>query len=514
MNSPAVDRRRASLHAALCNVLAVGAGVAYVGAFAPLAWWPLCPLALAVLFGLWLHDSRARAARHGFLFGLGAFGVGASWVYVSIHQFGELSVWLSGAFVAVFVGVLALFPALAGLLQGCLIRRDRARQASGVRAGLVMPSIWLLVEALRGRLFGGFPWLSGGYAMIDTPLAGLAPLGGVYLVGLATLMTAGVAMALLRAYRPLLLFAAVGIGAVWFLGWLVLAAPWTQPIGRQFSVAIIQNNVALRDKWQRAQADRTLADYLRISAEQDVDVIVWPEAAVPGYYDQLTPEFHRQLRDNRADFIFGVLSRDPAQSPPKHYNSIVALGEPPQFYHKQHLVPFGEYTPLAEFLAPLATRMNIPMSNFAGWHRAQNPLRAGGTLLAASICYEAAFPQVWRAQAGDSGALINLSEDAWFGDSLAPHQRLQMARFRALESARPMIRAANNGLSAVINWRGGVDHLAPQFTQAVITANIQPRFGKTPYLIYGDRPTFILCLVLGLFGVLLGARKLGARKLR
>ncbi len=507
------------------TLLALLAGALNALAFAPFGWWLLCLLSFAVLFGLWLRAKRGAAAWYGFVFGVGMFGLGTSWIYVSLHNFGGLPPWLAGLCVALLVAAVSLLPALAGWLQSYVLYRATAPHATTMRAILIMPSIWLLGEWLRGWLCTGFPWLTGGYAMLDTPLAGLAPLGGVYLVGLLALMSAGALLALLLewSWDNLLLSSLLGLG--WLGGWQLATAPWTQPQGAEISVAIVQNNVPLQHKWQPRQRAQIIADYLAQSARhRDVDLVVWPEAAVPEYLHRLPADFHRQLRAHPADFIFGALTLGESRPAKKDaqtggqadrgqgesFNSIAAFtgADRTMLYHKRHLVPFGEFLPMKWLFQPLFARLNIPMSDFASWRAPQAPLRAAGNRFAASICYEDAFPQTWREQVASAGVLLNVSEDMWFGDSFAPHQRLQMARFRSLESARPMIRSSNNGLSSVINWRGGLDEVAPQFVKTVLTAKVQPRAGSTPYVQFGDRPALLFSALLIGFGWLLGRRKL------
>lgn len=491
-------------------------------AFAPLNGWPVALLSVAVLFALWLGDTRARAAWHGFLFGLGLFGVGASWTYISLHTFGGMPPALAGFCVLLLVAALALFPAAAGFAQGVGLDQTAGRGSRAARAALVMPGVWVAVEWLRGWVFTGFPWLTAGYAFLDTPLAGWAPLGGVYAVSLAALFTAGalVALAALATGRGRGgAAAAVVAGALWFGGWKLTGVEWTRADGPAIKAALIQNNVPLVDKWDADHAARIIDDYLSASARhRDADLVLWPEAAVPDYLDRLPADFHRRLREHPADFVFGVLTRRRTGDGWRYFNSIAAatgdssdagaaVDAPGARYHKQHLVPFGEFLPLEWLFGPVVRYLDIPMSDFTAWPRGQPPLRAAGVALAASICYEDAFPAEWRAQVPAAGLLVNLSEDIWFGDSLAPHQRLQMARFRALESGRALLRASNNGLSAVIDWRGGVVAIAPQFTVATVESEVTPRAGVTPYIARGDWPALALAAALFAFGWLFARRR-------
>jgi len=444
------------------NALALLAGAAAPAAFAPLNWWPVGLLSLAILFSLWLTAGRIAAARYGFLYGLGLFGVGASWTYISLHTFGGMPAALAGLCILLLVAALALFPAAAGFAQGIIGgRADAGGGRPGAvravaRAALVMPGAWLAAEWLRGWLFTGFPWLTAGYAFLDTPLAGWAPLGGVYAVSLAALVSAG-ALTVLATGRGWRGAAAAALAAaLWLGGGQLGGVEWTRPDGAPVKVAVIQNNVPLAAKWDAARAARIIGDYLDASdRHRDADLVLWPEAAAPDYLDRLPADFHRRLREHPADFIFGVLTRRRADGGWQYFNSIATataattvtattgdqgrdsttvadLDAPAALYHKQHLVPFGEFLPVEWLFGPVVRQLNIPM------------------------------------------------------------QRLQMARFRALESGRPLLRASNNGLSSVIDERGGIVAIAPQFTVAAVAAAVAPRAGITPYIARGDWPALAL----------------------
>ena len=483
--------------------IALLAGAINVAAFAPLAWWFLSLISIAALFALWLGCDRKTAAALGFGYGLGLFGVGTSWMYISIQTYGGMPPLLAGFCILVLVAAMALWFAVAGFIQSIFTSRSNA-----ARLILIMPGVWILLEWLRGWVLSGYPWLSGGYALLDTPLAGLAPLGGVYLVGLIATMSAGALLSLLLDFSRINVALSLLVAAAWGVGWSLSDAVWSRANGDAISVAIVQNNVPLMLKWDAAESNAIVNNYLDTSATLDADLIVWPEAAVPDYLDRMPRSFYKKLREHPADFIFGVLTRKNVADNKQHFNSIAAVTETEtNLYNKQHLVPFGEFLPMKFLFAPLVNMMQIPMANFTAWNESQPPLHAAGTTFAASVCYEDAFPNEWRAQVPSSGVLINLSEDIWFGDSLAPHQRLQMARFRSLESARPMIRSSNNGLSSVINWRGEVVTIAPQFVAAIVTAEVQPRTGATWFTVHGDRPALLLALALWVTGLLFAARR-------
>jgi apolipoprotein N-acyltransferase len=487
------------------SFLALVAGALNVLAFAPFGYWPVSMLSFAILFWIWLECSAGAAAWFGFLYGLGMFGVGISWMYISIHTFGGMPPLIAGFCIFVLVACLSFYPAICGWIQSTF-----SSWSPSARLIFLMPSLWIVLEWLRGWLFSGLPWLSAGYPYIDTPLSNLAPIGGVYLVGLVALVSVGCLLALSR--RPNLsnsVLAAV-LAIVWIAGWQLNETSWTMAEGDPISVAVIQNNVPLMEKWDEQESNKIISDYMRVSQKhRDVDLVIWPEAAVPDYLDKLANEFWNDIESHPADFLLGTLYRDKVEGSYKYYNSVVAVSDRIMIYRKHHLVPFGEYFPMQGLLAPLINLLNIPMSDFTSWEQPQAPLIAAENRFAVSICFEDAFPGEWRSQVAPAGILVNVSEDIWFGDSFAPHQRLQMARFRSRESERPMIRSSNNGLSSLINWKGGIDQYAPQFARHVVTGSVQPRSGVTPYIAFGEKPVLSLAGVLLFMGLIFGREKSG-----
>ncbi len=473
---------------------AVAAGLALPLAFAPFGLFPLAPLALAVLFHLWRAVSPRRAFWLGYLFGLGYFGFGVSWVAVSMYRFGGMGVVLSGLATILFVLLLAAFPAAVGGLW----RRGFSAVRLPLALLLALPALWVSLEWLRGWIFTGFPWLLVGYSQIDAPLAGLAPVLGVYGVSLAVALSAallvyGVAVPAQRgralAALVLLWLSAAGLGQV----------DWSQPAGDPLRASLIQGNVPQNLKWRPDQRQPTIDLYTRLSraAFADSDLIIWPETALPAYYHQ-AERFLRGLAQEAAPatLLTGLPVR-PASDPSRYYNAVVAMTEPPQFYFKRHLVPFGEYVPLKSLLGGLLDILHVPMADFSRGDEDQPPLAVAGQFLAVSICYEDAFGEELIRALPAATVLVNVSNDAWFGDSLAPPQHLQMARMRSLETARPMLRATNNGISAIIDHRGLVLARSPQFRVFSLHGEAQPRRGATPYVTTGNAS------VLGLLGLCL-----------
>ena len=488
-------------------LLAIFAGALNVLAFAPFNWWPMSMVSFAILFCLWIYSGPRMAASVGFCFGLSMFGVGVSWMYISLHTFGGMPPAIAGFSIFLGVAIISLYPALCGWIQSLF-----GAWGASVRLAIIMPTIWILFEWLRGWLFSGFPWLSTGYAFLDTPLSNYAPVGGVYLVGMIALLSTGTLIAVIRNISIGTGLLAAGLVALWLSGWQLNETAWTYADGDPVSVTIIQNNVPLQVKWDESENKRIISEYLEVSEKyRDSDLVVWPEAAVPDYLDNLSNEFWRDLESHPADFIFGVLHRESKDEVTRYYNSVAAVTDQIMIYRKQHLVPFGEYFPMQWLFGPLISMLDIPMSEFSAWKSPQLPLLAADNEFAVSICFEDAFPAEFRDQVAKAGALINVSEDIWFGDSFAPHQRLQMARFRARESERPMIRSSNNGLSSLINWKGGLDQYAPQFKKHVVNGRVQPRAGVTPYITFGDSPIISLAGLMLVLSLLFGKRPLATR---
>ena len=467
-------------------------GAAGPFAFAPWDVTPLAPLALAGLFALWLTVGPGRAGWRGWLFGLGFFGVGASWVRESF-AFSDVPPAAAIALTVLFVAFLALYPALLGYLQA----RGSAALPWRVRALAVLPAGWVLSEWVRGWFLTGFPWLQVGYSQVDRPLGGLAPSFGVYGVSWAVALTAGLLLVWLRGGgRDRRVFGPVLV-ALWGLAWGLGRVEWTAPSGPARSVAVVQGNVAQDLKWQDEKRAQTLAHYLALTRSNwDADLIVWPETAVPDFAHRVQGflrDLDAEARANGAGVLLGIPFKDPETG--RYHNSVLALGEDPSLYHKRHLVPFGEFVPLVSVLGGLLDLLNAPMSDFSPGLRDQPALRVGGLRVGVSICYEDVFGEEVIDALPEADALVNVSNDAWFGDSIAPHQHLQMARMRAVETGRDLVRATNTGISALIDWHGTVTSRVPQFEAVVLRGEVTPRAGLTPYARFGNWPVIVGALI-------------------
>ncbi len=480
------------------DLVAFLAGAAMVPAYAPLEWFPLALAALAVLLQLWLTAAGPRAAAWtGFLFGMGMFLAGVSWVYISLHRYGAMPAPLAAFATFAFCVVLSAYFALAGALQA------RIRVAPALRATLVIPALWVLAEWLRATLFTGFPWLSLGTAAIDTPLAGFAPLGGVYATSFVTAAAAGLLWCI--ALRQSRWAAAAAFALLGAAGAGLRGVEWTVPSGAPFPASLVQGNVPQDLMFDPGRYARSLEPHARLADGSRARLIVLPETALPRMLDSVDPAYLARLeavgRRNGGDLLLGAPTRDASGA---YFNSVVSLGASPrQAYHKAHLVPFGEFVPPG--FGWIVRVLSIPLADFARGAPGQRPLAVAGQRVAANVCYEDAYGAELLGQLPEATLLVNLSNVAWFGDSLAPAQHLQIARARALETGRMHLTATNTGLTAAIGRDGRVRARLAPFTEGRLEVSVQGYRGATPYVRWGDWPA-LAAAALVLLGVALLAR--------
>ncbi len=463
-------------------------GALAVLAFAPFGQWWLLPLLLAVLLW-WLEARTPRAAfRAGLAFGAGLFGVGISWLWHSIHVIGQAPLWLAALVLLALVAIMALYHGLALMLVVRLAPRGPLRWL------IAFPAAWVLVEWLRGWLASGFPWFSLGYAATDSPLAVLAPVVGVHGLSAVLLLIAGGLYASLawrdaRAVRVTIGFAVL-VSALYGAS----HQDWTAPTGRTLRAALVQSNIPQAIKWDPDQVQPTL-DRLRdlTLAQTGVDLVVWPEAAVPLLWHEIPPAFLAEVAGaDRPPLVLGSLLWEPDGD--RYYNAVVVAGRTPQFFRKRKLVPFAEVFPVPDWVREYLRLMALPYSDFSRGPAGQPPLEVAGTRLGASVCFEDAFPDAMMDALPGAELLVNVSNDAWFGDSIGPHQHFQIARLRAREAGRPLLRATSTGITAAVDHRGHELGRAPQFEATVLTVTVEPRTGLTPYARFRDLPLVLLSL--------------------
>jgi apolipoprotein N-acyltransferase len=489
------------LQAAARLVAAFAVGAALNLAFAPFGWWPVGLLAPAALFALIRGLPPRRAAGAGFAFGAGLFAFGTYWLYVCLHDFGLVPIWLTLILQVALVALMAAYPALL-----CFLANRFWLKPGMTREWLVLPALWVLAEWLRGWVLSGFPWLSLGYSLVGTPLGGWAPLLGVYGVSWAAAM-ACVALTVACGWKMPMARRARAVAVLGVLFVLPLAASrhaWTNPVGPGIPIAIVQGAVSQDQKWQRGNRQATLDRYAMLTDRAwGARLIVWPETALPvlaGNIGDYLSDLAARGRAHDVDIALGLVNYEPKSA--RYYNGLLMLNSAGQtWYYKRHLVPFGEYFPVPSFVRSWLRLMSLPYDDISPGGAHQPALDAAGQKIGVTICFEDAFGSAQLRTLRQATLLVNVTNNAWYGDSTAPHQHLQISRMRALEAGRYLIRAANDGISAVIDPKGAITAELPQFTQGVLRADVQPMSGLTPYARFGNYPVIALALaLLGLAG--------------
>jgi apolipoprotein N-acyltransferase len=483
----------------LSAVLACASGAVMVLGFAPFGWYPLVVVGLLGFLAALNGTPPKAGLLRGWLFGVGLMGFGVFWIRISLNEFGNMDTWVAHLLTAVFVSTIALFFGLLGWLTR---RLDRGPTWLGPL--LVFPGLYILVEWLRGWLFTGFPWLSLGYTQIDGPLGGFAPIAGVYGVGLLILLSAGLLWGLLRWSGRGRVAAAAALVLIWGGGMLLKQVSWTEPSGPSFRAAVVQASIPQSMKWDPDQLVSTMEIYWELTERNlDAELVVWPETAIPDFLhhvrDVLIEPMAARAREEGTEIVLGIPVMESDTG--RHFNALLSIGSREDLYAKRHLVPFGEFMPFKTWLGPLVDLFEVPMSDFSRGSSERPLLAVGDRLAGVSICYEDAFPAEVSQALPEAEFLINVSNDAWFGDSLAPHQHLEMARMRALENGRYLLRATNTGISAIIDQRGRVLGVIPAFVRGDFVAEVRPYAGATPYARLGNTPAIGLAAGMVLVGV-------------
>jgi apolipoprotein N-acyltransferase len=492
--------------------VAEGLALAGLGALQTLAyvhtwaWW-LPVLTLAVL--VWrLDGARVRlAAAWGWAYGTGWLLGGVWWLFISMHRYGELPAPLAALAVLALAATLSLYLGLAAALYA------RLRRGTLWGDALLFAALFLLAEWARGVLFTGFPWVALGYSQVDAPLAVLAPWVGVYglgaVVAWAAALLAGMARVRLGE-RPTV----VAIVAV-LLTLPGLAGPWNFTAGTGLlKVELLQPNVAQDQKFDPERLPETLAWVGQALQAAEAELVLTPETAVPLLPEQLEAvapgwwaALLAQFEGPRRAALVGVPLGDFESG---YTNSVVGLAQGAQTYRydKQHLVPFGEFIPKG--FRWFTEMMNIPLGDFSRGPLAPPSFVVGAQRVAPHICYEDLFGEElalrFRISSQAPTVLANVSNIAWFGDTVAVPQHRNISRLRALELQRPVIRATNTGATAAINHRGKVLAELPPFTRGVLQARVEGRVGSTPYAWWASRfglwplVALALLLVLGFSG--------------
>ncbi len=468
----------------LLGALAVLGFAPYYLFFAPI-------VSLIGIFYLWVKTSNAKATfKLGFQFGLGLYIVGIYWIYISLHDFGGMPWWFAGFCTFLLCAFMALFPALVGYFSkrlGTLV--------------LSAPILWGLSDWVRSWIFTGFPWLTLGYSQTPhSPLAGYIPIIGIYGVSVLTaILAAGIAIWLADQTTTLALKRRIIIASSLIItsGFLLKVVPWSQPYSEPFTVSLIQGNIAQEIKWSPDTSESTIHQYLAMTKESDAELIILPETALPVFASRLdstiTDALTNHAKQNNGNVIVGMVDYNPNTQ--ALFNSAFSFGsDSTQVYSKNHLVPFGEFIPLKRLLGWVYRDwLNMPLSDLSRGGAQQKPMHLNDQKVAINICYEDVFGEEIISQLPEATILVNISNDAWYGDSFAADQHMQFSQARALETGRMMLRSTNTGATAVIDPHGHVLAHAPHDIKTTINTKVQGYSGTTPYVIWGNWPFIISC---------------------
>jgi apolipoprotein N-acyltransferase len=472
-------------------------------AFAPMDIYFLAFFSPAILLLLWIHSTAKRAFILGLFFGIGFYGIGVSWVFISIHQFGHTSVFLASLITGLFIFILASLTGIQGFLFNYFFPRN-----TFFKLYLIFPSAWAITEWVRSWIFTGFPWLLLGTSQVNTPLSGYAPLLGIY--GLSFLVTLMASLFLtlfcpffnerfdcrldlknFHYFLPLAALIILGVG-----GYTLKGIPWTHIKGKPIQISLIQANIPQEIKWEPLYQKAALKRYQQLTqAHWNSQLIVWPEAAVPFLLNQVEPflkQLDIQAKQHKTSLVIGI----PIQKGFQYYNGMISLGLDHATYYKQRLVIFGEYLPWWILWAHgLLNLLDIPMSGFSPGPSHQPLFKAAHLNLGTFICYEIAYSDlVQHALKNHAELLLTINDDAWFGRSFALAQHLQIGRFQALATGRYLAFLSNTGLTAIVTPKGKVIAKLPAFKTGVLTGQIYKSKGFTPWIYLGDSP-IILFLV-------------------
>ena len=477
----------------------------YVSGFEPFG-LVIAPLfCLAYLFYFALNHSPKKTATFYYLFGFFCFSIGLYWLYISIHIVSGAPLWLAILLIGVLSGVMALFYCLVGFIISYAYQLFKSKY---LVLTLLAPAIWTLSELLRGYAFTGFPWLTVGYSQSSTFLSAWAPIGGVYLVSFIVSLIAGYCLLISSKIRPLLsLFSVlIIIGSSFF----IRPIEWTERVDKEFSVALVQGAVAQEKKWLTTEFIRTLTLYRNSLLNlENTNLVIWPEVAIPAYAENVKgylDELESILKQQNIDLL--MLGINTKGKNGEVFNSVITLGGDNRVYHKRHLVPFGEYFPVPNFIREWLQKMKLPHRDTSIGPEVQEMLKLNQYFIATSICYEDIFGYELLDYQPLANVLVNVTNNAWFGESIASSQHFQMSRMRAIETGRYLLRSTNTGITAIVMPDGNIQKELEPYNFSILKGNFYPMKDETPYSRFGDLFVILLMTLIMTLGCFIGILRL------
>jgi apolipoprotein N-acyltransferase len=476
------------MHKSASAASALVAGFALHFSFSPYNIWWIAIISPAIFLIILKIRPVREACLIGWLYGIGFFAGGVGWIQISLHQFGISNYFFSMGMTIFFIALMAIYFLIYAWLLKFFLRR-------GAPLALVAPALWILMEYLRGSAFTGFPWLNLGYSQVDSLLSGYIPIFGALGCSWIVITLSSLLADYFFAPTKHVSLTIICVGVLILSGLGFSKFDQTYSDGSYLDVVLVQGAIPQNIKWHESIRDESILHYRKLSEEYwGLDLIIWPETSIPAFNNEVTDTISvltSKAEEEGTTLIFGLPTKGGEGI---YYNSLMAVGENSGVYHKRHLVPFGEYFPLGNYGRRLLRRLSIPMSDFTSGSLDQSGLYIGDTLIGLSICYEAAFSRLILEPVPTAKLLINISNDAWFGRSIAQDQHLQVARVRALESGRYLLRATNNGITAVIDNMGQVVDRLPQFVPGTLRSKVELRQGSTVFVKFGFYPLLIIIL--------------------
>ncbi len=508
------------LHLCLFLLAFLSGGLIILG-LAPFSFWPASIVALLIFcFSLSLPQSTLLIKQPwlspiginkklAFAFSFGLLLGGCHWVYVSMVKFGGTPIWLAVILTAIFCGF------IASLLLPFIWLEQKLATPNVISRSFVLAAIWVLCEWFRSWFLTGFPWLYIGYSHIDGPLANYAPYISVYGISFICAFTAMAVVQLTLAGRKLLAHHQTRVlilllGFIWLLPLKLAPLQYTENKGDDpITVALIQPNLDIFDKWN-PEFLGSIKHYLKsVTISNGAELTIWPETAVPELYHRAFDELYaysRELKEVNQAVILGIPSLWHSGSYSYYYNTMIGSGHAKGMYHKQKLVPFGEFIPFDEQLRGLIQFFDLPMSEFRPGPQKQTMFTIFDKYQTQPyICYEVVYPEFVANTAGAQDFLLTVSNDAWFGHSIGPAQHLEIARMRALETGRYLIRATNTGMTAIIGPDGKVIEQLESFKQGLLNGKVYARKGYTPVAQYGTLAPILFSFFILVFVTILNS---------